>query len=97
MVMPHEGEAPDLALERFRQYLLWLARCHLGHQPRGKLDPSDVVQETLLEAHRNRADTNLCEAPEYRQTTGDEQVVPLAAPRRQGAAASPDAAPRPMP
>jgi RNA polymerase sigma-70 factor (ECF subfamily) len=52
--MAHEGEDPGLAVERFRHYLLLLARLHLGDQLRAKLDPSDAVQMTLLEAHRKR-------------------------------------------
>jgi RNA polymerase sigma-70 factor (ECF subfamily) len=51
--MDHPADAGP-APEDFRAYLLLLARSHLG-AARGKLDASDVVQQTLLEAHRKRA------------------------------------------
>ncbi len=42
------------ALERFRTYLHLLARAHLGERQWGRIEASDVVQQTLLNAHAQR-------------------------------------------
>jgi RNA polymerase sigma-70 factor (ECF subfamily) len=53
--MEYEAEADALAVERFRTYLLLLARIHMDREACNRLDSSDLVQQTLLDAHRQRS------------------------------------------
>lgn len=60
--MDHSSE-----LDRYRQYLLLLARAEIDPRLREKLDPSDIVQQTLLDAYQKR--------DQFRGTTSTERAA----------------------
>jgi RNA polymerase sigma-70 factor (ECF subfamily) len=61
-----DGRALGQLLEMYRNYLALLARLEIGRRLQGKVDDSDLVQETFLEAHRQFA--------RFRGTTEGELV-----------------------
>jgi RNA polymerase sigma-70 factor (ECF subfamily) len=52
--MPQDAAGAAYLLERYRDYLILLARSNLDSRLRGQVDLSDVVQQTLLKAHAKR-------------------------------------------
>jgi RNA polymerase sigma-70 factor, ECF subfamily len=65
--MDSASDDADRGLERFRSYLLLLARVRLDPIVRAKVGASDVVQQTMLEAHRDLA--------QFRGRTAGEQAA----------------------
>src|SRR4051812_29204362 len=65
--MPRDDGIDLRPLESFREYLRILARLQLGPKVQGQIDPSDIVQKTLLKAHERR--------DQYRGTTNAERAA----------------------
>jgi|AP95_1055475.scaffolds.fasta_scaffold15412_3 RNA polymerase sigma-70 factor (ECF subfamily) len=51
-----DDEARDELFDRCRNYVSLLARVHIESWLQAKVDPSDLVQQTLLEAYRGMGD-----------------------------------------
>lgn len=69
--MDRTADIDHRPLERYRDYLRLLAQLQVGPRLQAKLDASDVVQQTILQAHQSRA--------QFRGTTEAEWLAWLRA------------------
>jgi len=54
--MNHAAHSSSPQVERFREYLCLLARMHLPPGRQARVEASDIVQQTLLEAYEQRGE-----------------------------------------
>jgi RNA polymerase sigma-70 factor (ECF subfamily) len=85
--MPRENQSSDRPLESFREYLRLLARMNMDPRLQGRIDPSDIVQQTLLKAHEKqdqfRGKTNAERAAWLRTILANQMADALRKFRRQ--------------
>ena len=58
-------EPEERSPENYRDYLRFLARAQMDRRLAGKFDPSDIVQQTMLQAHRAQNDFRGTSSEQY--------------------------------
>jgi RNA polymerase sigma-70 factor (ECF subfamily) len=61
------GSQSPKDFQQYRAYLYLLARSHIGPRHQARIDPSDIVQQSLLDAHQKQA--------QFRGHTAAEQMA----------------------